>query len=210
MTHDTDTTPSGQHPSPLWALFALGLIAALAGVVIAGAFDLVDRIMARRLACLVFALMLMGAGNILPKLVLPIGTQRGHGSDRFAGTVFVLAGLVCAGVAIFAPGERILLVTAMTGIAAFLLAGINMLATVMRASPPHEAADPETRQAVNAAKARRMTVFLILNGLLWVFLIFVADIIWGDAGAKWMLVPFIIANSLLAVSQRKLFLKDGG
>lgn len=196
-------TDKFKRPTPLSAGFAIILIAALIAVILAAAFDLVDRITAKRLACIVFGLMLFGAGNILPKFVMPVGAGSAGAGDRFAGTVFVLAGLACVVIALFAPGEQILLIESVVGISAFALAGFNWWLATHRMPPT--AAKSGDRRAASQAKARRMAVILILNGLFWTFLIFVADTLWGDAGAQWTLVPFVIVNSLLAFSQRKLF-----
>lgn len=196
-------TDQFKRPSPLSTGFAIVLIAALIAVILAAGFDLVDRVMAKRLACIIFGLMLFGAGNILPKLVMPIGAGSAGAGDRFAGAVFVLAGLACVIVALFAPGDQILLIESVVGISAFALAGLNWW--LARRRMPPASAMPGDRRAASQARARRMAVILILNGLFWTFLIFVADTLWGDAGARWTLVPFMIVNSLLAFSQRKLF-----
>lgn len=201
----TETQRKPSHPVSI--AFAGLLIAGLVGVVLAGAFDLLDRDLTRRLACSVFGLMLMGAGNVLPKIVMPVrsgGTHPGmRRADRITGAIFVLAGLACVGVAVFAPADSILLVESVIGIGAFLVAGL-VWSGVALAAPRAETADTEQSPEFARAKVQRLSVFLILNGLFWAFLIFVADMIWGDAGAQWMLVPFIIVNSLLAVSQGKL------
>ena len=194
--------------SPLWAGLAILLIVALISVIVASSLDLVERELAKRLACTVFGLMLLGAGNILPKIILPIGAGKTGRTDRFAGAIFVLAGLTCVGVAILAPGDQILLIEAIVGISAFVLAGLNWLRLAQTASPDDSAkADAESTASFNKAKAQRMAIFLILNALFWTFLIFVADTVWGDAGAQWMLVPFIIVNSLLAITQMRLVQK---
>ena len=199
MTHQTPRL------SPLSSGFAGLLVAALIAIVLAAAFDLVDRELAKRLACSVFGLMMFVAGNILPKIILPISVGQTGQTDRFVGAIFVLAGLTCVGVAIFAPGDQILLIEAIVGISAFVLAGLNWLLTPRRRESRADASDPETQRAASRAKAGRMAILLILNGLFWTFLIFVADSLWGDAGARWMLVPFIIVNSLLAITQAKHF-----
>lgn len=191
---------------PVSIAFAIVLIGGLAGVILAGALDMLDRDMTRRLACSVFGLMLLGAGNVLPKIVTPVRTgqtQQGlRRADRIAGGIFVLAGLACVAAAFIAPPAQILLIEAIIGIGAFLIAGLIWAGASLAA--PNRGMT-ETDDSAHAAKARvqRLTVFLILNALFWVFLIFVADVVWGDAGARWMLVPFIIVNSLLGISQLK-------
>ena len=42
--------------------------------------------------------------------------------------------------------------------------------------------------------AKRGLVLMLLHALLWVFAMFVADGLWGDAAAKWMAVAFVFAN----------------
>ena len=192
-----------KRPSPVTAGFAIILIAALIAVILAAGFDLIDRIMAKRLACTIFGLMLLGAGNILPKLVMPVGAGSVGAGDRFAGAVFVLAGIACVIVALFAPGDQILLIESVVGISAFALAGLNWSLTKRRILPG--ATMPGDSRAASQARAKRLAVILILNGLFWTFLIFVADSLWGDAGARWTLVPFMIVNGLLAISQHKLY-----
>ncbi|MEE2565515.1 hypothetical protein [Hyphobacterium marinum] len=202
----TETLHKPSHPVSI--AFAVLLIAGLAGVVLAGAFDWLDRDLTRRLACIVFGLMLLGAGNILPKIVMPVRSGRAYPgmrrADRLAGAIFVLAGLACVGVAVFAPADGILLIESVIGIGTFMVAGLIWSGAAL-AAPRAETADTEQSPETARAKVQRLSVFLILNGLFWAFLIFVADIVWGDAGAQWMLVPFIIVNSLLAVTQIKLF-----
>jgi len=202
----TETLHKPSHPVSI--AFAVLLMAGLAGVVLAGAFDWLDRDLTRRLACIVFGLMLLGAGNILPKIVMPVRSGGAHPAqrraDRLAGAVFVLAGLICIAVAVLAPAARILLIEASVGIAAFLVAGLLWAGAALGAPKPDPSGADDNADAAKA-RVQRLTVFLILNGLFWAFLIFVADIVWGDAGARWMLVPFIIVNSLLAVTQIKRF-----
>lgn len=50
----------------------------------------------------------------------------------------------------------------------------------------------------NPSKSR-MALFLILHALLWVFAIFLADSLWGDAVSQLLVWPFIIVNTVLAI-----------
>jgi len=192
-----------------------GLIMMLLFAGIAGELNWIDRPLAKRMASVVFGCVLALAGNYLPKLVFPTGalTQAGRAvsADRFAGRVFFLAGLAVVITSLVAPISDMLIIVAAIGIGAFVIAGFNWLRLAQTASPADSAtADAETTASFNKVKAQRMAIFLILNALFWTFLIFIADRLWGDMAAQWMLVPFIIVNSLLAMVQMKLVQKARG
>lgn len=53
-----------------------------------------------------------------------------------------------------------------------------------------------------SARARVSAIF-ILHAIAWAFAMFVADAIWDDQAAIWMVVAFSIANVLLALALRK-------
>ncbi len=47
--------------------------------------------------------------------------------------------------------------------------------------------------------ALRITIYLILHGLLWAFAMILADSIWGDSVAQWMAVVFGVFNGIVAM-----------
>ncbi len=52
----------------------------------------------------------------------------------------------------------------------------------------------------NHSSIIRMTTFLILHALLWVFAIFLADSIWGDGVSQAVAFVFIVVNTILAIA----------
>ena len=192
-----------------------GLIMMLLFAGLAGELNWIDRPLAKRLASVVFGGVLALAGNYLPKLVFPTGALTHAGrtvsADRFAGRVFFLAGLAVVITSLIAPIGDMLIIVAAIGIGAFVIAGFNWLRLAQAGSSGDGTnANSETTASFNKVKAQRMAIFLILNALFWTFLIFIADRLWGDMAAQWMLVPFIIVNSLLAITQMRLVQKARG
>lgn len=45
----------------------------------------------------------------------------------------------------------------------------------------------------------RVLIFAMLHTLAWVFAMFLADSIWGDAVSRAMVAPFVVANTVLAI-----------
>ena len=45
----------------------------------------------------------------------------------------------------------------------------------------------------------RVLIIAIFHTLVWVFAMFLADSIWGDAVSRVLVAPFIIANTILAL-----------
>jgi small-conductance mechanosensitive channel len=197
-----DTKQTG---APKIILFAAAIMfAALMGFALAGQFELIDRSLAKRVVGSMFGLILMVTGNYLPKVVLPVSARRRNparamAAERAAGWIFVLAGLVTIAIWILLPIESVMLTAGLVGLGAFILVGANWVWLLMSGAdetveiPDYEPAnDPATSQ-------KRLGLLMILHALLWGFAIFLADSIWGDAVSRWMTIPFIIANSLLAI-----------
>jgi hypothetical protein len=180
------------------------MFAALMGFALAGEFELIERNLAKRIVGSMFGLIMMVSGNYLPKVVLPVSARRRNparamAAERAAGWIFVLAGLISVAVWALVPIEKVMLTASVIGLGAFLLVGANWVWLVVGRT--EVAVDtPDEGSTIDPISAnKRLGLFMILHALLWGSAIFLVDSIWGDAASRWMVVPFIIANSLLAV-----------
>ncbi|WP_306253037.1 hypothetical protein [Parvularcula sp. IMCC14364] len=96
------------------------------GVVLVEEVGLVGPGFEKRAVGVFLGLMLVMTGNFLPKTVRPLTAEncdpaRAMATERFAGWVFVLAGLVYAGIWLFAPIEQAPLGSSLIGLAAFFV-----------------------------------------------------------------------------------------
>jgi hypothetical protein len=197
-----DTYKNG---APKIILFLAALMfAALMGFALAGEFELVGRDLAKRGVGSMFGLIMAISGNYLPKVVLPVRARRRNparamAAERAAGWIFVLAGLISVAIWTLLPIEKVMLTASLVGLGAFLLVAANWVWLVM-GSTAAAANTIEEEVTIDPATAqKRLGLYMILHALLWGLAIFLADSIWGDVVSRWMTVPFIIANSLLAV-----------
>lgn len=187
------------------------LVAAVIGFAVTKEMGMIDNLLAKRGVGLALGGLLIVAGNLLPKLVLPLGARGGHGekaaaAERFAGLVFVLAGLVQVMVWVFAPLNAPL-VASLVGLTAVALAAANYIGLAMKGPARGLFAEtpPQTR-ADRALLSKRGIVFQILYALVWVFAMFLADEIWGDQFSQWMAVAFVLTQGILVallVRQRR-------
>lgn len=191
MTQSTQTRP--QAIAPLAISLAL-LSAAIVALVLASELEWLERETIKRAGGILLGLVLVGAGNVLPKLVAPLSGREpasaGAGADRLAGWVFVLAGLAMIAIWLIAPVELAAPAVAVLGVAAFLLAVAALIVQGARQggamrTPPSPFSD--------RAVALRYALGMILAGLLAAFTMILADEIWGDQVARWMAVFFPLA-----------------
>lgn len=149
---------------------------------------------------LTIGLMLIMAGNYLPKFVLPLSDRAYRvpallSAERFSGWVLVLTGLVYAIVLIIAPIDDALFRASLVGLAGFGLVVINWVRIF--ASPAVR--DLDIRETATRLSPARMATLSILNAILWVLAMFVTDAIWGDQAAQWLAIIFVIVNGVFAV-----------
>jgi hypothetical protein len=146
-------------------------------------------------------------GNALPKLVRPFWMHgndpaRVMAADRFAGWIFVLAGIVFVALWAFAPTEHVMRISALVGLAAFGL----VAASQFRPSLGRERARGHAATEGDAATtgvAKRWVLIYFFHAVLWVFAMFLAESIWGDRAAQWMSIAFVLANGALMFAHRR-------
>lgn len=187
------------------------VIAAVAFFVAGREFSFLSDEIAKRGVALMIGLMLITAGNFLPKLVLPLEAARRRSpavltAERSTGWVLVLTGLLYSATILLAPITNALFLGGLVGLGGFLIIAANWtriaLSGALRGS-----GDDETPALTTPG---RMSALLILNALLWVFAMFVVDAIWGDTAGQWLAVIFVIVNGFLAVTLgREVFRGEG-
>jgi hypothetical protein len=183
------------------------LLLGFAAVVIAKETGQIDGIMAKRGVGALLGLIMVVTGNILPKLIFPLTRAARIGTaERVSGWILVLTGLALVAAFAGLPDDNVALQGAVIGLAGFAGVGLTLIASgwsVQRdglsvLAEPGEAAP----LAYRSARVRISAIF-ILHAIAWAFAMFVADAIWDDPAAIWMVVAFTIANSLLALALRK-------
>ena len=155
---------------------------------------------AKRISGVVFGLLVILFGNILPKLVSPLGSDaeaagRSRAADRIAGLVLVLTGLAVVAIWLAVPADSAMLASAMAGLGGLF---ISLMLWTFQAAPRLAGfRGPEALE--HPASIRRLTVLFLLHAVFWVFLIFLADTLWGDASAKWIAIAFTLLNGVIAL-----------
>jgi len=184
----------------------IGLFTVLVTFGLAKEWDVIEGGLAKRAVGMLLSAMLIVLGNVLPKLVRPISGRRGNpvrhmAAERFAGWTFVLTGVVCVAVWLFAPLESVMLIASLVGLSAFSL----VFATwAWLAWGEHSQVQQETLVSEHSAEMSQRApgirggLFLLLHALFWVFAIFLADSIWGDSVSQWMGVFFVVVSGVLA------------
>lgn len=189
------------------------LVITVIGVAFIKEFGGIDNMAAKRIIGMAMGGLLIVAGNLLPKLVLPLGGRRDNpraAAERLAGLLFVMAGLVQIAAWLFAPQDAPL-IASIAGLSAVALAGANyLLKSIRRPARAASGADPHVREN-RLLIGKRDVVFHILHALAWVFAMFLADEIWGDAAAKWMVIGFVLSQGMFiaALTTGRVILQGG-
>ena len=174
------------------------LLLGFAAVVIAKETGQIDGIMAKRGVGALLGLIMVVTGNILPKLIFPLTRAARIGTaERVSGWILVLTGLALVAAFAGLPDDNVALQGAVIGLAGFAAVGLTLIASGWSVQPGEAAP-----LAYRSARVRISAIF-ILHAIAWAFAMFVADAIWDDPAAIWMVVAFTIANSLLALALRK-------
>ena len=176
------------------AILIGGSMLAVMTIALAKEFGGLDNDTAKRAIGLIFGVILMSVGNILPKIVLPLEADwqnptKARAAERFAGRMFVLAGLVYISVWLFAATDSRMIISSLVGLSAFGIVGIRW-ALLMRGQLSREGGSFKSDY-------RRIGIFCILHALLWVFAMFLVDSVWGDSASQWMVIIFVLVNGLL-------------
>ena len=178
----------------------------MAGIVVAKEAGLIEPDVSKRLVGLTIALVLVLAGNFLPKLGLFrsfMGDRQSRGAkaELMAGRILVLAGIVIMGVWAFAEISRAPLGAALIGLAAILLALASWLWLKPGAEEPPEPAALDESAVGKQRIALRSTVLHLLHGVAWAFVMLLADEIWDDQNIKWTVLAFVVSLGLVTTLQ---------
>jgi hypothetical protein len=103
-----------------------GLVATVLAFALAKEFGVIDASLAKRVVGMIFGVILIGTGNVLPKIVQPLNAHRYNinraiVSDRFMGRTFVLAGILYLAIWVLAPKENAMLISSVIGLGAFVI-----------------------------------------------------------------------------------------
>lgn len=177
-----------------------GLLALVVIVAVARDQDVVDPDLGRRVVAIGLGSILVVTSNALPKLVRPLTA---HGSnparvlaaERFAARTLVLTGIAFVALWALGPIEHLMLISALVGLAGFALVGVSQLRLMLDGNTrSREAEDADEDPAAKEVAIKRTAIVVLLHGLLWVFAMFLADSIWGDRAAPWMVIAFLVAT----------------
>ncbi|MCI4644677.1 MAG: hypothetical protein MRY64_07840 [Hyphomonadaceae bacterium] len=182
----TDHNTNSTHPMRSLGIAIAAVVIFMMIFAVAKKTGYADPAFAKRGAAAMLGLMLVIAGNFVPKMRLfqpAKGNLAGASAvDRFAGWVFVICGLAFSTVWLFAPLDKAMLGSPMIGVAGFLLVLARWLSWRRG----------QAGSLVPSFTPGRALVGLLLLSILWAFAIFFVDAIWGDAVAQWTSIVFII------------------
>ena len=136
-----------------------------------------------------FSLLMIGAGNILPKRA-----EAPQTASRLAGWILVLGGVASLALWLLAPQDVRKLAASATALSAFAVAIV--------------AAALHLKRGGGASSPVQHAVLHILHALMWGFAIFLADAFLDDASQPWMIVGFTLSTGLLLVLMGR-FAKKG-
>lgn len=172
----------------------LGLSAVVIAVAIAKKTGAIDYDVAKRCVGVVFGLMLIWAGNLVPKFRL-FGKRgsdpaRSLAAERFAGWTLALVGAAYAAVWGLAPMANVTLISSIIGLAAFAVVAALWLRSA--GSTASHAGGPHTTETT---LAKRILLGTLLVSLGWGIAIFLIDHFWGDKASQWAAVAYAIVVS---------------
>ena len=190
----------------------VSVLSLLAGVVAVGGAAAawkemggLDPAIAKRVVAISIGAAMMIAGNALPKLLPPHGTRRkgigGIAAERFAGWTFVLAGIPYVALLTFAPIAYAMPAAALTGLAAFAVAGANWVWVLLWAPIQRPLSDGARTPAPESRVLELGTQMALLNlffAFFWTFATFLVDSVWGDTASRgmvWVLIVLIVIGN---------------
>ncbi|ESQ90322.1 hypothetical protein ABAC460_09210 [Asticcacaulis sp. AC460] len=163
---------------PVIALIVL--VALVLAIAVAKKTGLIEAGAAAQYAGSLFSLLMIGAGNVLPKRAASPQT-----ASRLAGWILVLGGLASLGLWLLAPQEIRIALASATALSAFAVA-------ILAAALHLKSGSPVGGRAHTA-------ILQILNGLMWAFAMFLADVAIGGQSVLWLTAGFTVSMSLLEI-----------
>jgi hypothetical protein len=165
---------------------ATGSVFCVALVVVFGLAKLtgaLDPLVARRGVGAMLGLLLLAAGNFVPKLRLfgpASASAQGDALDRFAGWTIVLCGIAFAAFFLLGRADQVFIFPPLIVLSAFLAVLARwLLGRGTRASCLPRPLTPG-----------RVVLVTILVTVLWTCAIFLVDAVWGDRVSRWMALVF--------------------
>jgi small-conductance mechanosensitive channel len=195
------TTPSKSVPGKFTYRVYACLFALVGVIVIAALAGFIDKLMARRAMGIVFGLIMVTSGNFLPKLVNPqlSGHSQSSASHRLIGWVLVLSGAALVIALLILPDALVAICTSIIGLGGLVLSGFLILGSRWsnRSLDATQSPDSIDQNDIAQSKAKiEINTFHILHGIAWVFVILLADIIWGADALKWSLIGFAVSMTI--------------
>ena len=167
------------------------LFSAMVAVAIAKKTGGMDYDLAKRAVGMIFGLMLVCSGNLVPKLRLfhssKVDPSRSQAAERSAGWIFVGGGFAYFLAWALTPGADAMLVSSVIGLSAFALVALCWL----RLPTTSTASSTDSLYSENSI-SRKLLLGSILVSLGWGVGIILSDYLWGDVVAKWLGVSFAI------------------
>jgi hypothetical protein len=175
----------------------LGLVAVMSAIAIGKETGAIENDIAKRGVGIILGLILIAAGNLLPKFRLFDAPGRDPAqtlaAERFAGWVFVITGTAYVIIWALAPMSSVRLVSSIVGLTSFALVAFDLIRRAIATKP-----SAAGRQATEATYVKRMLLGTMLLGLGWGFALVLIDLIWGDTVSQRATVIFSIVFVLVA------------
>lgn len=172
-----------------------GLFAVIIAIAVVKETGLVGHDAAKRGVGVIFGLMLIAVGNLLPKFHLFDSPRRDPAqtlvSERFAGWVFVIAGIAYSLTWILVPMPSVIIASSIVGLSSFALVAFDWIRRTSQNS-----ATLTSRQPTGVSFDKRLLLGTMLLTLGWGIAMFLIDYLWGDRVTDWANIAFI---SLLTV-----------
>lgn len=195
MSNPTDVS---RNERPAAFITVLGLCAVVLGFAIAKRTGVVDYGLAKRGVAVALGLLLIAAGNFIPKFRLFDAPGRDpariHSAERLAGWTLVLVGIAYVAIWLLAPVAGAMLVSSIVGLAGF---GIVGLAWMRAAGSSGAEGAPRATPTGESALARRILLATVLVTVLWSVVIFLVDYLWGDTASQWAAVVYSLVLGLV-------------
>ena len=192
------TTEKPWQPSRFTIIAYGALFVGLAAFVVTKETGVLPSHTVKRGFSILLALILVVTGNYIPKLLHPNSIGDSAASrQRRSGWGLVITGLILVAVLVIVPDQLIEPVGGAIGMIGVWIVFIDAIIPILSEAQMPESPIPP--KALKSHSEARITALYIIHAIGWVFAMFLASHLWGDEANVWMVVAFVVANSLLAV-----------